>query len=85
MSNNLYFSRMLKSSDLLYEAAAKYFKEGDEELAFISFMKYFQLIQQLLKQPIPKAELEFIKIRSKTQMNQSIEKCESLKKSLDRR
>lgn len=59
-------------------------REGDEELAYISFLKYFKLLQHIIK-AVPKADKEYYKIMSQTKMKQSIEKSESLKKSLQQR
>lgn len=43
------FSRLAKSLQLVLKKAEEYYKLGDEESAFIFFMKYFNLVEIIQK------------------------------------
>lgn len=80
------FHSLIQSSDTLYSEAEKHVREGDEELAYIHFMKYFSLISHISKTEDFSRDRDFYgKLLGPIKAKTSIEKAELLKRSLIRR
>lgn len=56
------FNSIAKSSKAVLESAESEFKKGDEEKAYIFYMKYFKLINLLQKSKTYKKDKEEIRI-----------------------
>lgn len=71
----------------MYEAAEKYLKEGDEELSYIFFMRYFDLINQIRNTEDYSKEKQYITqmLGGKSRQLAAMDKAEVLSKSLEKR
>ena len=48
---DLCFCRYIKSSDKVYSTADEFYVKGDEEKAYVLYMKYFNIIALVKKSP----------------------------------
>jgi len=78
------FLSLCKTAKRLYDEAEKAFIDGDEELSYIYFMKYFNLINTIHKLPDYKKEKKYVSeiLGSNEKQTRAFDKVENLSKNL---
>ncbi|XP_070547285.1 LOW QUALITY PROTEIN: ubiquitin carboxyl-terminal hydrolase 8-like [Ptychodera flava] len=75
-----------QSASKVFNAADSEFKSGDEEKAYVFFMKYFNIVKQIHNTNQYKADKKFFdQLLGKNNVIKAIEKAEELSKQLERR
>jgi USP8 dimerisation domain/Rhodanese-like domain len=77
----------LKTGAKLIQEAEKNALDGDEEMAFIYYMKYLGIVSHIQLQPNYNAQKQYINtmLGGKLQMNSILDKCQKLSESLKER
>lgn len=79
--------RICKSAQTVLREAEKSIRNGDEEMAYVFLMKYFNLLQMVQKRPDYIANRRYVQemLGGNHRVNEIFDQLEQIKKSLEKR